>query len=302
MVYMTSGDSEGDPEEFSEPPELFCDDCQDACSIEELEECPSSGDEVKHGVIAYESYCTSCCEEHFKSGGCRIEVGNCDMATELMAKQIKEFAEANGYSIFRENPRVFIDKNNAFCIGDNDVSLETIFEDKITLISDGKFDLFECKESILVKANGKKYNFSKETLKEIFGVFKELGCDEDGYGFLPAKGFLVVLSDSMFGIFTPTVDEIEFFDEKSGFMREMKHGYSFFDLSKKDGLVLVDAEMMDFNWPKLGDFDFVKLCRDIFALLPNIEEAKITDGTGDLGQDISAVEILNSLTGTEKKK
>ena len=279
-----------------------CDYCKEEFGVEELEECPSSWDEVKHGIVVYRKFCRDCCEEIFDFEGCQSDVDNCDRATEIMAEYIKNYAENKGFSLYKQKPRVYTDKFKIFCFADNGVSAGKIFDDKLVILPEKDFELWEGKDTFLVKPFHKKLSYSKGIVDEIYGIFEELGCYRDTFCFLPNRKILVVTSDGMWGALAPRQNEEDYNLERSAFIRDVEQGYQFFEISKKDGLVLVDTKRMEFEWSKLTDQDFVNLCFDIFKSLPRIVKANITEGTSDLGQDIKAIEAIPSLTGEIKHK
>lgn len=288
--------------DYPETAYALCDECHEEFPVEELEECPSSWDEVKHGIVVHRRFCRECCEDIFESEGCQIDVDNCDRATEIMAEHIKKYAENKGFSLFKGKPRVYTDSFKIFCFADNGVSPEEIFEDKLVNLSDEHLELWEGKDTLLVKPFQKEISYSKEIVDEILAIFEELGSYKDGFYFLQNKRILVVTSDGMWGALALRSNEEDYVAERSAFIRDIEQGYKFFDISKKDGLVLVDTKKMEIKWSKLRDQDFVELCFDILKSLPRIVEVKITEGTSDLGQDIVAFEVISSLTGEIKRK
>ena len=280
----------------------LCDNCKEEFKIEELEECPSAWDEVKHGIVVHRRFCRRCCEKIFEYEGCQSDVDNCDRATELMAEHIKEYAENKGFSLYKGKPRVYADNFEVYCIADNGVSVEEVFEDKLVFLPNEDFELWEGKDAFFVRPFHKKLSYAKGLVDEIFEIFEELGCYKDTFCFLPNRRLLVVTSDGMWSALAPRSNEEDYDLERSAFIRDVKQGYEFFEISKKDGLVLVDTKRMEFDWSKLDDQDFVKLCFDIFKSLPRIAKAEITEGTSDLGQDIVAIETVTSLVGETKQK
>ncbi len=302
MVSMSKAKKEDNDEDYPEIAYESCDGCNKDFPIEEVEVCPSSWEEVKHGIRVNSRFCNDCCEESFEHQGCQSEVGNCDRATELMAQSVKKYAENNGFSPFEGKPHVYLDESRVFCIADNGISVEEIFEDKLVYLPDENMELWEGEETCLVKPFHNEVSYSKYLVNEISKIFEELGCYKGGFFFLKSKKLLVVTSDGMWGVLAPRENKEDYGMEKSAFIRNIEHGYRFFEIGKKDGLVLVDTKRMEFEWTKLTDQDFVGLCFDIFKSLPRIVEVEITDGTGDLGQDIKAIEAVPSLTGETKRK
>ena len=128
-----------------------CDKCNEDFPIDELEECPSSWYEDEHGITLHRKFCRDCCEGVFESEGCQSDVDNCDRATEIMAEHIKKYAEDKGFSLYKGKPRVYLDDFRVLCIADNGVSVEEVFEDKLILLPHEDFELWEGKETYLVK-------------------------------------------------------------------------------------------------------------------------------------------------------
>lgn len=301
---MSDAKSEDDEEEedYPETRDALCDGCLIDFPIEMLEECPSSWDEIKPGIIVHRRYCRDCCEDIFEFEGCQSDVGNCDRASEIMAEHVKEYAERKGLQLYKGKPRVYIDKSQIFCFADNDVSPEQFFEDDLAILPDEEFELWEGEEIFLVKPLDKELCYSKEIVDKISNIFAELGCYQNYFGLLPKRKILVVISDGMWAALAPRLNEGDYNMERSAFIRDVKQGYGFFEITKKDGLVVVDTERMEFEWSRLSEGEFVKLCYDIFKSLPRIVKVKITEGTSDLGQDIVAIEAISSLTGEIKQK
>jgi len=301
---MSDAKSEDDEEEEDYPETRYalCDGCLNDFPVEMLEECPSSWDEPKPGIIVHRRYCRDCCEDIFEFEGCQSDVGNCDRASEIMAEHVKEYAERKGLQLYKGKPRVYIDKSQIFCFADNDVSPEQIFEDDLAILPNEEFELWEGKEIFLVKPLHKELSYSKETVDKISNIFAELGCYQNCFGLLPKRKILVVTSDGMWAALAPRLNERDYDMERSAFIQDVKQGYGFFEITKKDGLVVVDTERMEFEWSRLSNGEFVKLCYDIFKSLPRIVKVEITEGTSDLGQDIVAIEAISSLTGEIKQK
>ena len=139
-------------------------------------------------------------------------------------------------------------------------------------------------------------------IRDRLKIFEELGCYGQAFRFLPKRKLLLVVSDGMWGALAPRSNIADYEMERSIYIEKVKQGYQFFEISKEDGLVLVDTELMRFDWTKLSDKEFVELCYDILKSFPQMKEVKITEGTGDLGQDIEAIEVLTSLYGEIKLK
>ncbi|NIO38681.1 hypothetical protein GTO27_13445 [Candidatus Bathyarchaeota archaeon] len=277
-----------------------CDRCFEHFPAEELEECPSSWHEVKHGITIGHQFCSDCCVEVFQNEGCQSDVGNCDRATKLMAEHLKNYAEKKGFSSYEGKEHVYLDAFKAFCLADFSVSPEEIFEDEASLLPD-ELEFFEGKETFMVKQVDKKFSFSKVLVSEVLEAFEDLGCYKDRFYFLNKRHVLVVTSDGMWGALAPRTEEA--FDvERSRFIEETRYGHKFFELGKEDGFVLVDTKMMEFDWSKLTDQKFVELCCDIVKSLPQVAKVRITEGTSDLGQDIEAIEVISSLVGKIKQK
>lgn len=299
---MSNAKKKDNDEDYPEIAYASCDGCNNDFPIEEVEVCLSSWEEVKHGIRVNSRFCKGCCEESFEFQGCQSDVGNCDRATELMAQSVKKYAENNGFSLFKGKQRVYLDESKVFCIADNGISPEEVFADRLVFLPEEGFELWEGKETLLVKPLHKKLSYSKAIVDEIFDSFTELGCYKDVFCFLPNIKILVATSDGMWGALAPRQNEEDYNLERSAFIRDVEQGYQFFEISKKDGLVLVDTKRMVFEWSKLTDKDFVELCFDIFKSLPRIVKVDITEGTSDLGQDIKAIEAIPSLTGEIKHK
>lgn len=279
---------------------VLCDSCLEDFSAEELEECPSSWHEVKHGIEVNSVFCRDCCEEIFESEGCQSDVTNCDRATELMTEHLKKYAEKKGFLPFKGKEHVYANVSETCCLADYSVSPEEIFKDEMPPMSD-ELEFFEGKETFIAKTINGKSCFSKKLVDEILNAFSDLNCYKDGFQLLSKSKLLVATSDGMWGALAPMSEEA--YDvERSRFIEETGKGYVFFELGKDDGIVLIDTKRMEFDWSKLTDKKFVELCYDIFRSFPQIMEVKITEGTSDLGQDIEAIEVIPSLVGEIKQK
>lgn len=304
--------SEGDEDQKQYGQEIvyaLCDGCREEFPVEELEECPSSWYEVKHGISVHNKFCRDCCEEIFQSEGCQSDVGNCDRASEIMSNRIKEYAEKKGYKKWERKGNAYLNQRRVFCISDVITPFHDFFnEEPIYQLSDDNvklFEIFKGKDFLILKGLDKIVLFSKEDMEEIFEAFRELDNERPEflrYAFLKSKNGLMIYGTALWAALAPMEGTGGYETEKANFLETVCKGYDFFEINRKDGLVLVDTKRIDYDWSKLDNSKFVELCRDIISSFPNFEEVTITEGTGDLGQDISAIEIFQDMIGQRKQK
>ncbi len=274
----------------------ICDICGHETTVVQ---CPSSSEEVKANVLYFHWFCEDCCKEIFESQGCQSDVGNCDRATELMRCHLEEYAKERGFKRSEKHQDVYLSKSGVYCLGTYTITPEEFFEDEET----AEIHCHEGEEHILVKFSGDLYSFGKSIINEILEAFKDLNCYGGSYRLLKNNGFLVVLADGAWSVLAPHIDpNTDYTKEKNLFIKKIRQGRDFFEITKDDGVLLLEYKAMKFDWSKLDAHKFVELCSDILKSLPEMEEVKITEGTHDLGQDISAKEIVRCLVGTEKRK
>jgi len=91
-----------------------CDGCNEETPDEDLIECPSSFEEVKHGLTHNRWFCSDCCEGIFESEGCQSDVGNCDRATQIMERKLDEYAKANNLKPFKNLEKAYSDEFENF--------------------------------------------------------------------------------------------------------------------------------------------------------------------------------------------
>lgn len=279
-----------------------CDGCDRDTPDEDLVECPSSWDEIKHGIKINRVFCSDCCEEIFDSEGCQMDVGNCDRASKIMERKLKEYATANNLKPFKESGKIYADQFENFAVGTWNTSF-TKAEGKVIDKIAEDFKIFEGKDAVIVEINGERLCFSKDVIEEIYKIFEALGCEKDRFFVTEEKKFLVVNGICMWGLVPPFIDnEVPYKTERARFIHMLLDGHEFFKLSKEDGIIVVDFKKIDFDWNKLSNQQFEELCYDIFRSMNEIKEIQLTAGTSDLGQDIRAIENTMTLTGAKKRK
>ena len=280
----------------------LCDGCNEETPDEDLIECPSSWEEVKHGIQRNRLFCSDCCEQVFESEGCQSDVGNCDRATEIMERKLSEFAKANNLVPFKRLEKAYSDEFETFAVGTWNTSITKVNGKTIDNIAED-IKVFEGEDAVIIDMKGQKLCFSMETVKEIGKIFEALGCAKDGFFLLEKKKLLVVNGIGMWGIVPSFLEnQIPYKTERARFVEKLLEGHDFFKLSRENGIVVVDLEKTRFDWNKLTDQQFEELCYDIFQSMNEIEEVKLTAGTADLGQDIRAIENVMTLTGPKKRK
>lgn len=288
---------DGNQEELENHRSGLCDGCHEEVPVDELMECPSSFDVVKHNIIINKCFCEDCCKEIFEFEGCQSDVGNCDRATEIMVQCLREYAEKKGFRKPKENVDVYFHKSETYCIGTHTISPQDSFKDEEA----SELDYFDGSDFLLVKFPDEIVSFSKELIGEIEEVIDDLGCYGCFYRFLRKKKLLVIYSDGIWSVLAPHINS-SYDVERSKFIDKIREGSAFFGIQKDDGLVVLEYERLEFDWSKLDDRKFVELCCDILKSHPEMEQVQITDGTGDLGQDIRAVEVTKDLLGTGKRE
>ncbi len=280
----------------------FCDNCNEETPGDDLVECPSSFEEVKHGIHRSLWFCSDCCEEIFESEGCQSDVGNCDRASEIMERKLSEFAKANNLKPFKGLAKAYSDEFETFAVGTWNTSITRVNGKTIDKIAED-IKVFEGENAVIVDIKDEKLCFSKNTVDEIRKIFEALGCDEDRFFLLEKKKFLVVNGIGMWGIVPPLLEnQTPYETERARFVEKIREGHDFFKLDKEDGVVVVDFRKMRFDWDRLTEQQFQELCYDIFQSMDEIEEVQLTAGTADLGQDIRAIENVMTLTGQKKRK
>jgi hypothetical protein len=298
--YDKEFDNEMDDEDYCDSFSL-CDYCNKERPNEDLVECPSSWDEVKHGITRNRIFCSDCCQDIFEWEGCQMDIGNCDRATEIMEGKLKEYAENNDLKPFQMIDKTYTDEFKTFAIGTWNTSFTKVKGQIIDKMVEN-FDIFDGEDSIIIEKDNQRICYNKDIVEEIYRIFEALGCNKDRFFLLEKRKFLVVNGIGMHGIVPPLREnKIPYNIERARFVEKILHGQNFFKLSKEDGAIVVDYKKMHFDWNKLDDQKFQELCYDIFQSMDEIEDVRLTAGTADLGQDIRAEENVNTLTGQKKR-
>ena len=297
-------DANNDTEKDIEQKYGSCDRCNEPVPLADLVECPSSWEEIKGLIGRHRWFCSECCEEVFEHEGCHTDVNNCDRATEITERKLEEYAKANKFRPFKKLEKAYINQSGTFAIGTWGSSPAEP-DDKLLYLHEDAFQIFEGKETVIVRTDSTRRCFSKDIIDEITAVFREIGSDRNGYLFLKKRKLLVVNGIGMWAVTVPALPsfcDMYYETERNGFIGRILEGHKFFRLSKKDGIAVVDLKRMRFDWKKLTPEQFEKLCFDIFQSLEGIEEVQITAGTADLGQDIMAIETWKTLLGPSKRR
>lgn len=298
---VNANNEEFNEEEYFARVHPFCDGCHDEFYMVNLIECPD-GYAGEHGEFHHFAFCEDCCKSNFEWGQCREDVEECERAAKMLSELLKKYAEENNLKTIESIPHVYFNEAKTYCIGEWTRPPSKMFNDKLVHFdSSKKLTFYEGTDSLLVKGMRQNLSFDIEDVREIKRAFRDLYCDFWGYSILKNKRGLILSAAGVWAALAPRFDELDYELEKTHFMVMVREGYNFFEITKKDGLVLVDVEEMDFDWAQLRDQEFVELCYDIIKTLPRIESVQITEGTGDLGQDIRAIEIVETLLGEEKK-
>lgn len=276
-------------EEYFERVHPFCDGCGTDFVLVNLEECPSG-----------EAFCEDCCRSIFDTGGCREYTEDCERAAKMMSEHLKEYAKEREFGAIESWPHVYMSDTRVFCLAESRHPPDKELNDKVIRF-DENLTYFDGREYVLVKGLHQNVSFDKKYINEIKEAFRDLGSDFLSYSMLKSKPVLIIWGIGVWAALAPRVDEPDYEIERADFIRSAKEGYNFFDISKENGLIVLDTEEMDFDWSQLDKNQFVELCYDIVKTFPRIKDVKITEGSSDLGQDIRAVEIVETLLGQEEK-
>ena len=276
-------------EEYFEEVHPFCDGCGAEISVVNLEECPSG-----------EAFCEDCCRSIFDSGGCREYTQDCERAAKMMSEHLKEYAKERKFKADKSWPHVYMSDTRIFCLAESTYPPGKEFNDEI-ISFDEDLKFFEGREYLLVTGFHQNVSFNKEYINEIKEAFHDLGSGFLGYSMLKNRPVLIIWGIGVWGASAPRVDEPDYEIERTAFIRSVKEGYKFFDLTAENGFAVVDIKEMDFDWSQLDENQFVELCYDIMKTRPRIKDIRITEGSSDLGQDIRAVETVETLLGQEKR-
>jgi len=219
----------------------------------------------------------------------------------LLSQRLKAYARRRNFKATPVWPHVFIDETRIFCLAESRYPPSKEFNSNVVGFGED-LRLFDGQKYLLVKSFNKKWSFDKKYIKEIVEAFRNLGSDFVGYSMLPEKPTLIIWGVGVWAALAPRINEEDFENERTAFIRRMKEECGFFDLKEEGGLVVVgEGKNMNFNWSQLDENRFVELCYDIMSSHPRVKNVKITEGSSDLGQDIRAVETVETLLGQEKK-
>lgn len=267
----------------------FCDGCGADFFLVDLQECPSG-----------EAFCEDCCRSIFDTGGCREHTEECERAAKMMSEHLKKYAKERKFGAIKSWPHVHVSDTRVFCLAESRYPPNKELNDEV-INFDENLTFFEGREHILVKGLHQNVSFDKEYIDEIKEAFHDLGSDFLGYSMLKNKPLLIIWGIGVWAALAPCVDEPDYAIERADFIRSVKEGHKFFDITKENGLIIVGVEEMDFDWSQLDQNQFVELCYDIFKTFPTMTDVRITEGSSDLGQDIRAIETVETLLGKEKK-
>lgn len=216
---------------------------------------------------------------------------------EVLSERLKKYAKRRGFSKHPKWPHLFVNESNVYGLAESRYSPSEEFNDNIVDFDAG-LRLFHGEEYLLIKNSKRSLSFNKEYIDEIIEAFHILGSDFLGYSMFQNTGSLILWGVGFWAVLAPRTGEEDFEKEKIDFVRKTKEGSRFFDL--KD--LIYTERKLHFDWSQLDDHQFVLLCCDIIKSHPQIGNTRITEGSSDLGQDISAIEKLETLLGQEKKK
>ena len=294
---------------------ITCDFCKKEYDINEINKCPnpleiSVLDNYEKNKTYY--FCNSCCEKINRNDICVYSLGNypklksCDRAIFWFNELVKEYFNKNKWHLTNINEQI-IDvwaseehTHGIFKSSDNpNLLLDCIKIDYV--------NYFEGTSYLFIKLDSEKMiMYDMYMVNELKEIFQKFNCYwEDEYR-VNKRGdtFLLILKAyDLSGIVAQIIganNEYEY--EKINFIEHSYHGSKFFNIKKEDGILILDAKGLIFNWENINQIQFVELCRDIFKSRPNIESAIILDSPYDKGEDIEAIEIVSELTGKVKKK
>jgi len=298
MSTLKGNNDDAKEEEYFERMHPFCDGCGDEFWNVNLIECPN-GWHGEHGEFYPYAFCEDCCRDSFEIGQCREDVEDCERAAEMMSDLLKKYAKENNFKTVESLPHAYLHESKIYCIGEWKHPPDEVLHDDVVHLDPSK--LYEGTDYLLVKRISENASFDMDYVREIRDAFEELRCDFWGYSTLKKKPVLIISMAGVWAAVAPRVEEPDYELERESFIRKATEGSKFFDITEKDGLLIVEAEEMNFDWTKLDDEKFVELCCGIIKTFPRISNTQITEGSGDLGQDIRAVEVVETLLGKEER-
>ncbi len=270
-----------------------CGSCNEEFYLSELIDCPSGYFEDNKWISA--RYCKECCIESLEDGDCEGECGE-DFVEDWRRDRFIELFNDNDF--IKKEDFVYYNKSKTVAFGyifdkrfENlkNISKKIKKDDFVEVSNYYKGDII-----LLIKLNNKLISYDIEYITFAENIFKLARKKNLGYSwwFYSDGNLLLIESQNMWCLIAPYIN-LELGEEEKRFNERIIKGVEFFDIKVTDKL----------GWSVIKDDEFEDLCFDLLTNMKEFENVKKTGGgSGELCEDISAVEKYKTLDGVERIK
>lgn len=266
--------------------------------------CPSMGEEIEHGFWDADDVCESCCSDAFDDDidSCLTYLGDCPRVEGLLLKKFDSIVNEYKLTKSQKFSDFYLDERNFLGIGVLNANPSDTFKGE-EIESDSYFDGIEYS---FLQVDNRKFAYSKELVDRALTILKGLGESQPDRAVIINGDFaLLALKGEYFSAVITNIGEFEYLysTEREDFVSNVLKGYEFFKNEIRNDLLVVDTRVVrPFDWEAIDYNEFEELCWAILNTFENISDCNHVSGSGDEGRDLTAMERINTIAGTELRK